>query len=152
MQDFNALYDLIEAEEVSLFDMSVGDVCQCISSEQAFADWIDNHNDWLISRKIAFAKGFIKASEVTFGYFKKFESDGDATFNRAAAEVGGDITMAESIILDCVEFYHLHSTKEAEVLPFSDWFMMKRREVINNAVERRYNKYLMKEQEVKSRK
>lgn len=151
MTDFNALYEMVEPQQVSLMSMTVGEVAQCISSAEGLTNYVDSKN-WLITEKIAFAKGFTAAAEQTFRYFQKFENDVDAEYSRAVGEVGGDISMAESMLLDCVDYYHLRSTAEAETLPFADWFMMKRREVIKSAVERRYNRILSDKQKKEAKR
>jgi hypothetical protein len=146
------LFDEVPAKTVDIMSMTVGEVASCIISNESLVNYIDKHNDWLITEKIAFFKGFCKSAEQVFSYFKKFENDVDAEYGRAVGEVGEDISMAESMLLDCVDYYHLHSTSEAEKLPFSDWFMMKRREVVKNAVERRYNKIMVEKQRKESKR
>lgn len=145
MSNISNLFDLVKPKDVSLMEMTVGDVARCISSPEELTRYADDKH-WTTIEKIAFVKGFAIAAKNTFDYFSKFKSTSNTDYDRAVSEVGGDILLAETMITDCVSYYSLHSTKEAEELPFSDWFIIKRKEVVENAIQSRYNKILEQKQ------
>lgn len=45
----------------------------------------------------------------------------------------------ESVLCDCVDWFHLHSLDEAEQIPFSNYLVMKRRKSADTLYERNLN-------------
>lgn len=56
-------------------------------------------------------------------YIKRYEVEQSADEKAAAGGVDFP-TLPERILLDCVRFYNLHSTEDAERLPICDWLLV----------------------------
>lgn len=149
-QEIKALDSVVEKMDVNIMKMSVGDVVQCIMSEKSLVDYVESLN-YTIFEKYAFVKGFVEKANLIFSTFKKYNDDVPIEYTLATSNIDG-LSMVESIIVDCVKFYGLRSTEEAEKLPFGDWYLMKRNEVINGAIERKYNKILIDKQKNESKR
>ena len=146
------LYEVVEPMQVDIFSMPVGEVLQCIFSSESLCNYADEKYKTVID-KLSFIKGFIDKSNTVFSVLNKFNNDVSPEYNQAVLELGNQPSITETMLTDCVGWYHLHSTAEAEQLPFSDWFLMKKREAYNGSVERRTQAIINRkhEQQLKSK-
>lgn len=145
------LFEEINPENVNIMEMTVGEVLTCILNTQSLINYAEEHRDTVLD-KLAFIKGFINKSNALFNSLNKYNNDISPEYNQAVLEIGNAPSTAETIITDLVEWYHLHSTKEAEELPFSDWYIMKRKEAYNGAVERRTQSIINRKHEQQMRR
>lgn len=65
---------------------------------------------------------FLTEMEGVTAYIRRYEVEQSGE-EKAAAQGVSFPTLQERILLDCVRFYHLHSTMEAERLPIADWLL-----------------------------
>lgn len=137
---FELLYKNIEPEEVDVMSMTVGDVILCMVDIQKYC----RDKKKSLTKSISFVKGFENSIKNVWNLINSTGVPYSPEWERASNEVGGSMSVGESILCDTVNYYGLHSTSEAEKLPFSDWFIMKKKEVVSAAVERRYNKIMEK--------
>ena len=154
INDFNAdvletLFNETEPMDVDIMGMTIEDVLTCLMSPESLSAYADTHYDTIIDR-LSFIKGFIKKSNLVFATFKRYANDQSMEYAQAAAEVGGAPSLQETILTDLVGWYHLHSTSEAQALPFCDWYIMKKKEAYSGAVERRAQALINKKYQIKN--
>lgn len=82
---------------------------------------------------------FLDEMQAITAYLKRYEVTTDAD-EKAAAQGVEFPTMQERILLDCVRFYSLHSTVEAEKLPLGDWLLVVKSEGAAAQYQRRLAK------------
>lgn len=140
------LFEAVEPMDVDIFSMKVGEVLQCIINPEMLTAYAEEKFDTVLD-KLSFIKGFINKSNVIFNSLNKFNTDVSPEYTQAVLEIGNQPSIGETIITDLVEWYHLHSTKEAEEMPFSDWFIMKKKECYSGAVERRMQSIINRKHE-----
>lgn len=139
------LFDKVEAKDVDIMNMKIDDVLRCMVSQEELVKYVDEQ-DLTTMGKIGFIKGFINKANQVFSIFKKYNNDIPMEYNQACGEINDSLSMPEQIITDCVEWYH-KTTSEVGELPFFDWYIMKRKQALNGAVERRYQAIINKKYE-----
>ncbi len=138
----NELIDLFPEYPLKkdVLQMTVGEFCNLYINEEEYL------NDILKPRErayIAFGrlKSYRNQMNSLADYFKRFEIK--LTQEEKAASIGVDMPdMPERILLDCVKAYHLHSTKEAEDLPITDWILVLKDQSSNARYQRNYSKII----------
>lgn len=123
-----------------ILSMSVGEFCNLIIDEDSFLDSIIRPRE---RAYIAFGRLHQYSLEMKnlSDYLKRFEIH--LSQEEKAAGKGIDFPETpERIILDCVKAYHLHSTKEAEDLPITDWILILKDNVATAKYSRNYSKIL----------
>lgn len=143
------LFDKVESKDVDIMNMKIDDVLRCLVSQEELVKYVDEQ-DLTIIGKIGFIKGFINKANQVFLVFKKYNNDIPMEYNQACGEINDSLSMSEQIITDCVEWYH-KTTSEVGELPFFDWYIMKRKQALNGAVERRYQSIINKKYEDKTK-
>lgn len=138
----NELIDLFPEYplEKDILQMTVGQFCElCINED-------DYLNEILKPRERAYKafgrlKSYRNQMKNLSDYLKRFEIH--LTQEEKAAGQGVDFPdTPERILLDCVKAYHLHSTKEAEDLPLTDWILVLKDQVATARYSRNYSKIL----------
>lgn len=142
------LFDSIEPAKVDIMAMPLGDVLRCMVDMQGYI----SSKKMRLTAGISYAKGFGEALRAVYKVLESVDVGHNAEWERATSEVGGGISTAESILCETVDYYGLKSTTEAQNLPFSDWFIMKRRETVRTAVERRYGQIMQQKQNNQNRR
>lgn len=145
------LFEEVNPENVDIMSMKVKEVLACIINAENLVEYAEENRNTVLD-KLAFIKGFMNKSNVIFSSFNKYNNDVSPEYSQAVMEIGNSPSIAETIITDLIEWYHLHSTKEAEELPFSDWYIMKRKEAYNGAVERRTQSIINRKHEQQMRR
>lgn len=145
------LFEEVNPENVDIMSMKVKEVLACIINAENLVEYAEENRKTVLD-KLAFIKGFMNKSNVIFSSFNKYNNDISPEYSQAVLEIGNSPSIAETIITDLIEWYHLHSTKEAEELPFSDWYIMKRKEAYNGAVERRTQSIINRKHEQQMRR
>lgn len=143
-EELDVIDKFVEPMDVNIMKMSVGDVIRCIMSEKTLAEYVESL-DYTVFDKFAFVKGFINKANAVFKSFEQYSTDIPIEYTVVSSNVKG-LSTVESIICDCIKFFHLHSTDEAEKLPFGDWYLMKKEQCVSQCIERKYNKMMMDKQ------
>lgn len=143
-KESEALFNLIQPMEMNIGKMTVGDVCRCILSEKSFTEYIEEKYDNIYD-KVAFAKGFVRSANALFSTFEKYNNQVPAEYAAILSNTK-QLCMAESILVDCVKYFNLHSVEEAEKLTFDNWFLLKKDEVISQYIDRKYQDAMIAKQ------
>lgn len=138
----NELIDLFPEYPLKkdILEMTVGEFCDLCINEDEYL------NDILKPRERAYKafgrlKSYRNQMKNISDYLKRFEIK--LSQEEKAASVGVDMPdMPERILLDCVKAYHLHSTKEAEDLPLTDWILVLKDQVATAKYQRNYSKII----------
>ena len=117
----------------SLFVMSVGEFIE--ATDEAFVVGL------LAKRRAFEAFGMLKTyrdeQKKIADYLKRYETKPSSDEESASAGIEFP-TMQENMLMECVEFYHLRSTAEAERLPLSDYLLMKKYKGASALFQRRH--------------
>lgn len=93
---------------------------------------------------------YLKELEGITAYLGRYEVPQSADEKAAASGVRFP-SMQERILLDCVRFYHLHSTAEAEALPIADWLLVVKSEGSAAQYQHRLNEQQKQKQQSHAR-
>lgn len=149
-EELEALEKVIEPMQVNILKMKVGDVIKCITNEKSFTEYVDSL-DYTILEKFAFVKGFINQINGVFKSLDDYNDNVPPEYQSVLMTTKG-LSTPESIIVDCIKYYHLNSTEQAENLPFFDWYIMKRDDVISASIQRKYDKMMLDKQQREAQK
>lgn len=149
-EELEALERVIKPMDINILKMKVGDIIKCITSEQSFAEYVDSL-DYTIIDKFAFVKGFMNQINGLFKSLDKYNDNVPPEYQSVLMTTKG-LSTPEAILVDCIKYYNLHSTREAEELPFFDWYIMKRDDVISGSINRKYDKMMLDKQQREAQK
>lgn len=138
----NELIDLFPEYplEKDILQMSVGQFCELCINEEDYISSIMRPREKAY-KAFGRLKSYRNQMNSLSDYLKTF--DIKLSQEEKAAGKGIDFpTTPERILLDCVKAYHLHSTKEAEDLPITDWILVLKDSVATARYSRNYNKIL----------
>ena len=86
-------------------------------------------------------KQYRQEMKAVYDYLSRYETSTTSEERRAAN--GIDFPSAqETMLMECVEFYHLRSTDEAQRLPLSDYLLMKKYKGANALFQRRHQEII----------
>lgn len=126
-----------------LLKMSVGEFVQALDEKYALS--IINGEEYAF---MAFGKykQYMQELQAITNYIKKYEveTEGD---EKAAMQGVEFPSLQERILLDCVRFYHLHSTEESETLPITDWLIVVKSEGAAAQYQRNLSKIQQRRQQ-----
>lgn len=145
--EFDAIYNSVEAADVNIAEMSIGDVLGFMVDSDRLAEYAESHATDTVER-VRLCKGIIKAIERLVEVVKSWDTEPTQEERQAAKGVNFP-TLIESVLLDTVEFYSLHSTADAERLPLSDWMIVKKAKSAERKFQRNYDIILNKKFESK---
>ena len=123
---------------VSVFDMTVGEFLEALEPEYAIQKFFWNPEDNLLEA-IGKLKNFRQQMDDVQKILQLNEPKLSSEETQAQAGVVFP-TYQESMLCDCIEWFHLRSMDEAEALPFSDYLVMKRKKGAEALYERNLNK------------
>lgn len=136
--------ELMKSEKVqplpyhkSVFEMTVGEFIECLDDK--FAESFFKNPEELLVTAMGTLKHFRNELDSVNKILKLNEVK--LTPEETAAQRGVVFpSFQESILCECVEWFHLHSIDDAEKLPFSNWLIMKRKRSADVLFERNLNK------------
>ena len=139
---FNKLLEAVEEYPLdkNILSFSIGEFADLTIDEESYIKKILNPKEKVY---IAFGKlkSYRNQMKQLADYLKTFELK--LTPEEKQASQGIDLpSTVERILLDTVKAYHLHSTKEAEELPLTDWILFLKDSVATARYSRNYNKIL----------
>ena len=140
--ELTSLIETADPVPFNVYDLTVGEFLPMILDNGNIVEYAVRHAD-TTAEAASITKGIIQALEVLFNTLKRWEADTDDLQERAAKGVEFP-TFAECVLLDCVEWYGLHSTAEAEKLPVADWFLMKKRHAAQSKFQHNYETLIKK--------
>lgn len=123
-----------------ILQMTCGEFCELCINEEDYLSKIMKPRERAY-KAFGRLKSYRNQMNNLSNYLKTF--DISLTPEEQAAGKGVDFpTTPERILLDCVKTFHLHSTKEAENLPLTDWIIVLKDQVASAKYQRNYNKIL----------
>lgn len=123
---------------VSVFDMTVGEFLEAMEDDYAYKKFFYDPDANLIEA-VGKLKNFRKQMEDVQKLLKMNEPKLSSEETQAQAGVVFP-SFEESMLCDCIEWFHLRSMDEAEALPFSDYLVMQRRKNAEALYNRNLNK------------
>ncbi len=146
---FNTLLEVVDEYPLDkdILSMTIGEFGELTLDEEGFIKKILNPREKVY---IAFGKlkNYRRQMNSLAEYLKSFEIK-MTNEERLASQQVDMPTTTERILLDTVKAYHLHSTREAEQLPLTDWILVLKDMVATAKYSRNYQKIL--EQRSKSK-
>lgn len=131
--EWSIIYDAVEPVPVNILALTVGELLRIVTKQDYMQDYCERNADGIVEQA-RLAKGIIKAVEGLMATVKSWQPPLTAEQQQAAEGVKYP-NFAESVLLECVDAYHLHSTAEAEGLPLADWYLVHKQ----RSAEARYN-------------
>lgn len=128
---------VVTVMSVVIVDMTVGEFLESLEPGYAMK-FFSNPEDNLIEA-VGKLKSFKKQMEDIQKVLKLNEPTLSSEEKSAQAGVVFP-SYQESMLCDCVDWFHLHNMEEAEALPFSDYLVMKRKKSAEALFERNLNK------------
>lgn len=129
---------VVSVMAVSVLDMTVGEFLEALEPEYAIHKFFYNPEDNLLE-----AIGKLKSLREQMDDIQKILKLNEPTLTseEKAAQAGVVFpSFEESMLCECIEWFHLHSMDEAEALSFSDYLVMKRKKSAEALFERNLNK------------
>lgn len=120
--DIATLYEVLDPEPINVATLTVGDLCRILADASHIEVVAKQIADKDEVRAVRVAKGITQGVEVLLKLIQRWQPKPSAD-QKAAAEGVEFPSLAETILLETVEAYHLHSTEEAERLPVGDWLI-----------------------------
>lgn len=136
--------------EKNILSMTIGEFCELTIDESGY---INRMLDPKQKAYIAFGrlKEYSNQMKVLTKFLEGMSIQMTADEKMASQNVDMPST-AERILLDTVKAYHLHSTKEAEQLPITDWILVLKDSVATAKYSRNYQKILEQKSKMKSKR
>lgn len=131
--EYHIIYDAVTPQPFNILALTVGDFLSMLARPEGVVEYADKHADTDIER-VRVAKGITQAVEGLFKVIKSWQPSPTKEQQQASRGVAWP-TFAESVLLECVETYHLTSTAQAEHLPLADWYIAHK----HNSATAKYN-------------
>ena len=132
-----------------LLSMTVGEVAEIFDDPGTYMALI------LSERRALKAFGRLKQFNTEVDGISKFIKMYDTKKSQEEEQAARGIvfpTMSQRMLLDCVQFFHLHSMKEAEKVPFADWLTFFQNEASSAKFQRAYSKIIEQKHRLQSKK
>lgn len=132
-----------------LLSMTVGEVAEIFDDPDTYMALI------LSERRALKAFGRLKQFNSEVDGISKFIKMYDFKKTQEEEQAARGIvfpTMSQRMLLDCVKFFHLHSMKEAEKVPFADWLTVFQDEASSAKFQRNYSKIIEQKHRLQSKK
>lgn len=132
-----------------LLQMTVGEFADILEDETQYIANI------LAARKAFKAFGRLKQFRIELEQIQKFMKLYDHTPSQEekAAEKGVRFpSFGQRMLIDCVKFFGLHSFKEAEKVPLSEWLTVFQSEASSVLYQRNYQRIMEQKQKLKNNK
>lgn len=145
--EFDAIYRSVQPDDTNIGDIPLGTVIGFMIDPDSIAEYAYEQevNTVAAVRKCkAIAEGLQRLAET----LKRWDTEPNEEQKRAAKGVEFP-TLWQSMLLDTVEFYSLHSTKEAEALPLADWLMVRQAKCAERKFQSNYDIIVRKKYEKK---
>lgn len=144
--ELQALMATVEGGGVSsLISLTVGEVLQMLTDDNYMHEWLCERCETVDGylRGLKSLQTDVISLEKLLKSWQKPMKDVE---ERAYSITEPKVSFVESIITDCVEWYHLHSTAEAQRLAFSDWLVMAKKRAAKTNYEHNLQKLTEKRQ------
>ena len=126
--------------------MTVGEFGEIVEDEDAFVAKLLKHRKAL--KAFGRLKQYKQEMEALSRFFKLYETKKSQEENNAAKGVVFP-NLAQRMLIDCVRWFHLNSTEEAEKVKVSDWLTFWMDEAANMLYQRNYQKLLEQKNKAK---
>lgn len=129
--------------------MTVGEFGEIVEDEDAFVAKLLKHRKAL--KAFGLLKQYRQEMEALSKFFKLYDTK--KTQEETAAAKGIVFpNLAQRMLIDCVRWFHLNSTEEAEKVKFSEWLTLWQDEASSALYQRNYSRILEQKHKVKNGK
>lgn len=138
-EEMSVMYDMVDPINFNVFDIKISEFIEFCEDPKKLIDKLQNDNEEIdILEIIANVKGFNDNVSKIFEYLSKFEIQ--QTQDEKNATKGIDFpNFFETMLIDCVEWFHLNSMEQAENIKVSEWFLFKKKQLANQKYENNYS-------------
>lgn len=127
-----------------VFEMTVGEFIEALDEDYAKV-FFDDPDEYLV-----IAVGRLKAFKRDIENVQKILALNEIKLDADEVQAQAGIvfpTVGENMLVECVEWFHLHSIREAEDVKLTDWLLMKK----SKNAGQKYERNLMKVHEAKAK-
>lgn len=132
------MYDIVdEDKDFSIMEYTVKDFILWCTDENEIVQFADNKGKNLYD-KFSVIKSVVNGIKYIFNVIDSYKVQQSSEEIEASRGIEF-LTFFENMLVECVEYFHLHNMEEAEKIIIADWFLIKKNKLSQMKYERQYH-------------